>query len=107
MLFAETDVIGPTSNGYLFSYSNFTDATLPERREKGRSIFIEPHVGARLRLSNRLRAHLGSYFENARWQDAYGRVHGTLGLSYSLWGLDWIAGVDSAKDYTQLFFTFR
>lgn len=108
-LYAENDTIGPTRQGYLFSYSVFTvDPSSTALTEKGRSIVFEPHLGARHKVNEKLRIHMGSYFENSRWEKVVGRVHGTGGISYQIGNfLEVIAGADVARRFTQVFFTFR
>lgn len=108
-LYAENDLIGPTRQGYLFSYSIFTaDSRSTALTEKGHSVVFEPHLGARYKFNEHLRGHMGSYFENSRWEKVAGRIHGTGGVSYKFGEfLEVIAGADMARHFTQLFFTFR
>jgi hypothetical protein len=108
-LYAENDLIGPTRQGYLFSYSVFTvDSTNTALTEKGHSIVFEPHLGARHKFNEKLRMHMGAYFENSRWEKVAGRVHGTGGISYQVGNLvEVIAGADIARRFKQIFFTFR
>jgi hypothetical protein len=108
-LYAENDLIGPTPEGYLFSYAIFTaDSSSKALIEKGRSIAFEPHIGARHQINQKLHLHMGGYYENARWENISGRVHATGGVSYQIGNfVEVIAGADVARRFTQLFFTFR
>jgi hypothetical protein len=107
-LYLEGDVIGATPHGYLLAYNSFnsavTDATLID---KGRKIVLEPHWGTRIGLTKKVRMHLGGYYETSRWEDLPGRLHSTGGISYDTPIFEFIAGLDVAKKYTQLVFTFR
>ncbi|HEY8278201.1 MAG TPA: hypothetical protein VIH99_01170 [Bdellovibrionota bacterium] len=106
--YAENDLVGPTTGGYLFSYRTFSSSTAAAPpREKGRSVVFEPHLGARYSIDDRWTLHLGSYYENSRWESVRARVHGTTGISRKVGNFELIAGIDAARSYSQIFFTFR
>lgn len=110
--FLEGDLVGLTEKGFLLSYDSLS-ASVGEKglTEKGRSITFEPHAGARFNVSGdgKLKLHLGSFYEPSRSQGFSGRTHYSGGISYIL-GHDFceiLAGVDLAKNLSQILFTIR
>ena len=109
--FFDLDLIGPTLNGNLLTYDTFSSSLEDLNvRQKGRSMVIEPRLGFRTPwyLDPRGMIHAGTYFETSRWEGFMDRLHVTAGFSYNaLSWLELMAGVDVAKDFFQLFLTFR
>jgi hypothetical protein len=108
-LFLETDVIGPTYQGYLLSYDTLSSAVGDRNLvQKGKSVTAEPHWGFKSGLSRKFTLHAGGYYEASRWAGLGGRLHTTGGLSVKLaeW-LEVIGGVDVAPKFTQVIFTIR
>ncbi len=109
------DFIAPTPDGYLQSFDAVT-ANLLNRplTPKGRGWAFEPRLGLKQPLSEHWTLFAGTYYENGRAEGVAGRPHLTSGLSYKIpWGLRYwdilelMAGVDVAKDFTQILLTFR
>ena len=107
----DLDFVGPTSEGFLLTYDSFSTALGDARiRAKGRSVVVEPRLGYRgpWYPGSRGTLMLGGYFESSRWEGLRGRGHLTGGVSYpvSTW-FELMAGGDIAKDFAQVFLTFR
>ncbi|MBC7385530.1 MAG: hypothetical protein H7301_05105 [Cryobacterium sp.] len=110
---AELDAIGPTTDGFLLNYDTFAAALGEGRiREKGRTVAIQPRIGFQapidVGLSVPPRLLLGSFYETSRRSGLRGRLHATMGIAYQAFsGIELMIGGDFAKDFTQIFFTFR
>ncbi len=105
--------IGPTTDGYLLTYDTFATAFGESQlRAKGRSIVVEPRAGFQIpthfRSGRKSTLLLGSFLESSRREGLGSRVHFTGGLSYeAISGFEFMIGGDIAKDFAQLFITFR
>ena len=109
--FLDLDLIGNTFAGTQLTYDTFVSAVGDKgTRFKGRSVVIEPRLGYRMPWHEQSQGTLllGTYYETSRWEDLSGRLHLTGGVSYKV--LSWLelmGGLDVAKDFFQLFVTFR
>ncbi len=113
-VYFDIDTIGTTDHGYLLTYDTYSSTNLGRKtlRKKGRHVAFEPRLGYRMPwpwpANNKGTLHFGSYLETSRWEGLPDRLHYTSGISYQV--LNWLelmGGIDVAKDFTQLFLTFR
>jgi hypothetical protein len=111
--FFDLKTIGPTTDGYLLTYDTFSTAFGESQLQaKGRSLVCEPRFGFQkpLEWRNGRKSNLfmGSFFESSRWENQSGRIHLTGGLSYeAISGFEFMIGGDVAKNFGQIFITFR
>ena len=112
-LLFDLKTIGTTENGYQLTYDTFASAFGEKTlHEKGRSIIFEPHLGYQIPIrwiENRKSAILlGSFYENARLDGIDGRIHFTAGVVYeAIRDFQFMIGGDFARNFSQIFFTFR
>ena len=108
-LYGENDVIGTTTKGFLLSYNTMSSA-INERAltTKGHHLTMEPRLGTRYIWGPKATISAGTYLEKYRIDSDFGREHLTLGYAYKLanW-LETIGGIDVAKGYAKLMFSFR
>jgi hypothetical protein len=111
----QVDVIGTTPGGELSSFDALSSAlNQTAQPAKGRNLAIDPHLGLRGPIAERWNYYVGGYFASSRVEGIGGVAHGTGGISYRLplpYGfldaLEFMAGLDVARDYTQVLLTFR
>ncbi len=110
--FLDLNWVGTTPHGYLFSGDTLASSLgQGHLREKGRSLTVEPHLGYRTPWGKNFDSGNlmgGIYYEPSRWQNLPGRLHFTAGISYHAFTwLELMMGGDVARDFFQLFLTFR
>ena len=110
-IFFDVNVIGNTPAGYQLTDDAFAGVLSDRRlRSKGRTVSLEPRLGYRTPWSAKSRVTLltGGYYETGRWDGLPGRLHFTGGaaLRTFTW-LELMGGFDVAKNFFQLFLTFR
>ncbi len=111
IFYLENDLIGATQDGHTLTYDSLSTAGDTADRKlpvKGKSVVAQPHWGMRKLLFNRFTLHFGGYYETSRWEGNSGRLHTSAGISYKIgdW-LEVIGGLDVARRFTHVFFTFR
>lgn len=116
----DLNYVGVTRDGNLLSFDTFSSETSQAGNRKviakGRKPVVEPRMGLRTPWwhGSNGTLMLGSYYENSRWENYRGRPHLTGGLAYKLPfhvplldEVELMAGFDVAKDYQQIFLTYR
>jgi hypothetical protein len=112
-LMADFRMIGPTPMGYQLTYDTFAAAFGESRlHTKGRTLAYEPRLGYQMpthfKEGRKSLLMMGTFYEGARSDGPSGRIHFTGGLSYEIFsGFEVMIGGDVAKNFTQLFLTFR
>lgn len=103
--------VGWTYQGYLLNYDNFAGAIKAEKLiSKGHKVTVEPRLGWRSPwwTGSKGTYMVGSYLEPSRTEGYNDRLHGTLGVSYSLATyFELMVGVDVSRDFAQIFITYR
>ncbi len=109
--FFDINLIGNTPGGYQLTNDTFASLLSDRRlRAKGRAVSVEPRLGYRTPwpTNSKLTFLAGSYYEGSRWDGLPGRIHLTGGAAYKTFKwLELMGGVDVAKNFFQLFLTFR
>ena len=109
--FFDINVIGNTPGGYQLTNDAFASVLSDRRlRDKGRTVSLEPRLGYRTPwpTNSKITLLAGSYYEAGRWEGLSGRLHFTCGAAYKTFKwLELMGGVDVAKNFFQLFLTFR
>lgn len=106
-------LIGDTQNGLQLTYDTFSTA-LGDRgvRAKGRYVSLEPRMGYKTPWpwieQDKGTLLFGAYFEPSRWDGISGRLHETFGIAHKTFEFaEFMVGGDLAKDFFQIFLTFR
>ncbi|MCK5799405.1 MAG: hypothetical protein KAI47_19575 [Deltaproteobacteria bacterium] len=108
LISSELVIIGPSKNAT--GPNGFADQV---HENVGENVVVSIHIGAETEVwRRRLRLRLGSYWEPSRYQDRWGRIHGTASIllrlfDFSLWGhhaLSWAPCVDVASNYLNISF---
>lgn len=109
----DLDMIGSTSQGLQLTYDTFSTA-LGDRgvRPKGRFLTFEPRLGFKTPWpaieQDKGTLFFGIYLEPSRWDGLASRVHETFGVAHQTFSfIELMAGVDVARDFFQIFLTFR